>query len=262
MLCKLISIRLKGLLGKTVGKRGKGIMIVGILALLYCYGTFGILFYLMSNELASVLYATDYAWFYFALVGLVSFGISFFFTAFTAKTELFEAKDNELLLSLPIKPRTILLSRLALLLGAEYLFSFLVMIPCGIAWTRHAGFSFLPSYLLGCLCLPLLTSALASILGWLLALLSANARRKNLVTVICSLAFLAAYFIVYSNMQDYVNQILTSYQQISNSMMGWGFLFHWLGIGIADGELGYLLAVVGISLAAFALAVWMNYPSL
>ncbi|MBE6927495.1 MAG: hypothetical protein E7467_03245 [Ruminococcaceae bacterium] len=256
MLCKLISIRLQGLLGKLSGKRGKGFLIVLALAFLYCFGTFGVLFYLMSNELAAILHATDYAWFYFALVGLVSFGLSFFFTAFTAKTELFESKDNELLLSLPIKPRTILLSRIALLLGMEYLFSFLVMIPCGIAWAQHAGLGFLPAYLLGCLSLPLLTSALASVVGWLLALLSSNARRKNLVTIVCSLVFLAIYFIVYSNMQDYVNQILSSYQQISDSMIGWGFLFHWLGIGIAEGEWGQLLAVISISLTVFTLGVW------
>ena len=165
MLCKLISVRLRGLFGKLTGKRSKAILIVVLLALLYCFGTFGVLFYLVANELAPVLCATPYAWFFFALVGLISFGISFFFTAFTAKTELFEAKDNELLLSLPIKSRTILLSRLALLLGSEYLFSFLVMIPCGIAWAKHAGLTFLPAYLLGCLSLPLLTTALASVVG-------------------------------------------------------------------------------------------------
>lgn len=256
MLCKLISIRLRGLLGKITGKRSKGLLIVLALVFLYCFVIFGALLYIMSDKLAAVLHKTDYAWFYFALVGLVSFGLSFFFTAFTAKNELFEAKDNELLLSLPIKPRIILLSRLALLLSSEYLFSFLVMIPCGIAWAQYAGLSFLPAYLLGCLSLPLLTTALASVLGWLLALLSSNARGKNLVTIVCSLAFMAVYFVVYSNMYDYVNQILTSYRQISDSMMGWGFLFHWLGLGIADGKWGLLLAVVGISLSAFSIAVW------
>lgn len=258
MLCKLISLRMRGLLHRTKGKKGGGkALTIFILCMLsICVASFGAMFYFLGSMLAETLYATPFAWFYFALVGLLSFGISFFFTIFAAKSELFEATDNELLLSLPIKPRTILLSRLFMLLGSEYLFSFLVMIPAGIAWGVEAGPGFLPAYILGCLCLPLLTASLASAVGWLLALLTANANRKNLMTMIFSIAFMALYFYVYTNMQDYVNQILASYQQISDSMMGWGFLFHWFGQGIADGKWGLLLLVVGISLVAFALALW------
>lgn len=257
MLCKLISLRLRGLMHRTSGKNGggKAPTIFALCMLLICAVSFGTLFYFPGDMLAETLYGTAFAWFYFALAGLLSFGISFVFTVFAAKSELFEAMDNELLLSLPIKPRTILLSRLSILLGSEYLFSFLVMIPAGIAWGGVAGIGFLPAYILGCLCLPLLTASLASVVGWLLALLTANVRRKNLLTMIFYLAFMAFYFYMYSNMQDYVNQTLASYQQISDSMMGWGFLFHWFGQGIADCKWGLLLAVIGISLVLFALAI-------
>ncbi len=256
MLCKLISIRLRSLFGKTFVTGGKKwVRILLAIVLPYCAVSFGALFYLMFDAFAETLCGTPFAWFYFALVGLMSFGISFFFTAFTAKSELFEAKDNELLLSLPIKPRTILLSRLSLLLGAEYLFSLLVMLPAGIAWGIYAGCGFLPLYILGCLSFPLLAAALASIVGWLLALLTARVRRKNLMTMIFSLVFLFVYFYVYANMQNYVNQILSTYEQFSENLMGWGFLFHWFGRGIADGKILSLLSVVGIALVCFILAV-------
>ncbi len=260
MLCKLISIRLRGIFAKSAmrnGKKSKAMVIVFPLLMLYCVGVFGALFYHLFSQLAGVLYATPFAWFFFALVGLMSFGISFFFTAFTAKSELFEAKDDELLLSLPIRPRTILLSRMSILLLSEYLFSFLVMIPAGIAWGSYAGFGFVPRYVLGCLSLPLLSAALACVLGWLLALITARVRRKNLLTMLFSLAFLAIYFYVYFNTQNYVNQILVSYQQISEGMMGWGFLFHWFGVGIAEADYALLGSVIGISLVIFAVASWL-----
>lgn len=257
MLCKLILVRLRALFGSifvTGGKKGMRILLAIVLP--YCAITSGAVFYLLFDSLAETLCGTPFAWFYFALVGLISFGISFFFTAFTAKSELFEAKDNELLLSLPLHPRTILLSRLSILMGAEYLFSFLVMIPAGIAWGIYAGIGFLPLYILGCLSFPFLTAALASIVGWLLALLTAKVTKKTLMTVIFTLVFLGGYIYVYSNMQSYVNQILAAYETISERMIGWGFLFHWFGQGIAEGKILLLLAVLGIALVCFALAIW------
>ena len=58
---------------------------------------------------------------------IVSF-LSFFFTIFTAKNALFENKDNNLLFSLPIKKKIILLNRLTNLLLFNFLISFLSLI--------------------------------------------------------------------------------------------------------------------------------------
>ena len=141
MLSKLIRLRLKGMFSRSAGKRkgGKGTLILFALLFVYCFGVFGFLFYQMFGMMAESLYATAYDWYYFAMVGLFSFALSFFFTAFTAKSELFEAKDNELLLSMPIKPRLIITSRMATLLLMEYVFALLVLIPAGLAWFMTAG---------------------------------------------------------------------------------------------------------------------------
>lgn len=260
MLGKLIKLRLQGILSRTLYRRkrgGKGMLILFAALMIYCIGVFGFLFYglfsLMADTLAA---APQYRWFYFALVGLLSFGLSFFFTAFTAKSELFEAKDNELLLSMPIRPRTILLSRMAILLGTEYLMSLLVMLPAGIAWFTVAGMNVtqLVLYCLGSFFLPLFSASVACLVGWLLALLTARARNKTLVTMIFSLAFLAIYFIVYFNAQQYIIKLMEHYQTVADGMMGWGFLFYWYGKGIASADLLFYLLVVLLALAAFAAA--------
>jgi len=261
MLGKLIKLRLQGILSRTVSRRrpgSKGMLILFAALMIYCIGVFGFLFYglfsLMADTLAA---APDYQWFYFALVGLLSFGLSFFFTAFTAKSELFEAKDNELLLSMPIKPRTILLSRMAVLLGTEYLVSLIVMIPAGIAWFTVAGMNVkqLVLYCIGSIFLPLFSASIACLIGWLLALLTARARNKTLVTMVFSLAFLAIYFIVYFNAQQYIIKLMEHYQTVAETgMMGWGFLFYWYGKGIASADLLFYLLVVLLALAAFAAA--------
>ena len=123
MLWKLIKIRLQSLFSnkgsqkKKTNQKGRAILI-GLL-FVYCAVAFGAMFYFLFDSIAQALLPVpNLRWFYFALTGLLAFALSFFFTAFTAKSELFEAKDNELLLSMPIKPSTMLLSRMAILLGS------------------------------------------------------------------------------------------------------------------------------------------------
>lgn len=259
MLGKLIKLRLQNIFSNltTRRKNGKGMLVLFALLMIYGLGAFVFLFYQMFGVIAETLAAApSYHWFYFALVGLLSFGISFFFTAFTAKSELFEAKDNELLLSMPIKPRTILLSRMAILLGLEYLISLLVMAPAGVAWFRSAGpdVTKLVLYIVGSIFLPLISASIACVVGWLLALLTAHARNKTLVTMIFTLGFLAIYFIVYFNAQRYISSMLQNYRSVANGMTGWGFLFYWYGRGVAEPHWLFFLLVAGLALAVFTAA--------
>lgn len=257
MLGKLIKLRLQNILCRTTArkKNGKGMLVLFAVLMIYCFGVFGFLFYQMFGIMAETLAAApQFHWFYFAMIGLMSFGLSFFFTAFTAKSELFEATDNELLLSMPIKPRTILLSRMAILLLVEYLISLLVMVPAGLAWFGSAGLNAmqLVLYIVGSVFLPLCSASIACVVGWLLALLTTRARNKTLVTMILSLAFLAIYFYVYFNAQRYITTMLQHYQSVAEGMTGWGFLFCWYGKGVA--ETNWLLFLL---VAAFAFAVFV-----
>ena len=263
MLWKLIKVRLQGMLRRSVnrgGKRKKGTAILFGLLMLYCLGVFCFMFYMMFSALAEAFWPLEqFRWFYFALVGLMSFALSFFLTAFTAKSELFEAKDNELLLAMPIRPRLIFLSRMAVLMGTEYLISLIVMVPAGLAWFFTAGFNAvtLILYCLASLLLPLCSAGLACLVGWLLARLTARARNKTLVTMVFSLLFLAVYFVLYFNANAYLQKLLQNYQALAGGMMGWGFLFYWYGAGIAAADPLLLLGFAAVCLAVLALTVYL-----
>lgn len=260
MLSKLIRLRLKGMLSRTAsgrnGKRkgGKGMMILFLIIMLYCVAVFAGLFYLMFRTMAQALCGTPYDWYYFAMIGLFSFALSFFFTAFTAKSELFEAKDNELLLSMPIKPRLILMSRMATLLLMEYLFALLVLIPAGFAWFMTAGVQAvqLVLYIVCSLLLPLLSAAIACLFGWLLALLLSHVRNKTFITMVFSLVFMGCYFYFYMNAQKYITILLENHAAIAEGMRGWGVLFCLFGEGIAHADLGKAALVCVLSVGVFA----------
>ena len=263
MLWKLIKIRLQGMFRRNVsrgGKRKKGTAILFGLLMLYCLGVFCFMFYMMFSALAEAFWPLEqFRWFYFALVGLMSFALSFFLTAFTAKSELFEAKDNELLLAMPIRPRLIFLSRMAVLMGTEYLISLIVMVPAGLAWFFTAGFNAvtLILYCLASLLLPICSAGLACLVGWLLARLTARARNKTLVTMVFSLLFLAVYFVLYFNANAYLQKLLQNYQALAGGMMGWGFLFYWYGAGIAAADPLLLLGFAAVCLAVLALTAYL-----
>ncbi len=50
-----------------------------------------------------------YGWLYYALMGLLALAFGVFGSVFSTYAGLYQAKDNELLLSMPIPPRRILL---------------------------------------------------------------------------------------------------------------------------------------------------------
>ena len=108
-------------LGSSMRRKSGGLdrsgvyFLVGFMALLFLF-IFGWTF----SALAEPFYAAGLGWFYFALALLCSFALGFIGSVFTAQNQLFAARDNELLLAMPIPPRLILGSRMAMLLVMNY----------------------------------------------------------------------------------------------------------------------------------------------
>ena len=89
---------------KAGAKSGKGRTVLMGLLTLYVIGCFFIMFGSMFFSLCEPLHELGLGWFYFAIAGLLAFALSFIGNIFATQTQLYDARDNELLLSLPIKP--------------------------------------------------------------------------------------------------------------------------------------------------------------
>ena len=57
------------------------------------------------------------------MAGIMALALAVFGSVFMTQTQLYDAKDNELLLSMPIRPLHILMSRMAVLLVLTGVFS-------------------------------------------------------------------------------------------------------------------------------------------
>ena len=236
------------------GKNSKGRMIAYAALFLYVFGVFGWLFAQMFTLLAEPMYLSGTGWLYFVYVFIMAFALMFIFSVFSAKNRLFDAKDNDLLLSMPIPPSYILGSRMLLLWAINLLFGVFVMGPAVYVWFKVVPFDGLALLfmLLLFIALSLFALAASALFGWLLAALSARARRKALFETVFSLVFLAAYMVFYMRINQIVQNLLANNDAIADSMAGVKPLYL-LGAGAAGDAKAFFLGLL-ILLIPFVLA--------
>ncbi len=222
-------------------KAGIGKMI--LLGLLAAYILFVLFFsfYMMFNFMLEPLYAGGWGWLYFAVLALSVFIISVFSTIITASTQQFGAKDNELLLSMPIKPSTILLSRLLVLLLFEYVFELTAALPAFLLWldggyATGAGILF---FLIGIIFLPLMAMATALLLFWILGVIMSRIRHKNIIAIIFTIGFLIGHSFIFTVLQQYLVHLINNGNHFAESFRRSMPPFYAFGRSIAEGSILY-----------------------
>lgn len=245
--------------GVTKPRSRVGMILIGLL-LLYCAVVFLGMFAAFFMGLGTLVAGGENAWIYFALLALLVFLIDFVFTIFTAKSQLFEAADNEALLSLPIRPRDILLSRMLMILLTDYLFGLLVALPAIVVWCLLGQASPLSIlfFLVGVACMPGLSLALSCFVGWLLSLLTAHMKNPALVTTLLGCGIFVLYLFGCMKLGEgvYITEEMTL--EIARGMRGALFFpFRAFGVAVAEGRPLWLLAYLACMLLPFALLLFV-----
>lgn len=257
MIRALISVRFRAMLaaltaqGRQKKKRSTGMII--LFALLYIYvfavicGMMGMTFF----GLAAPYHAMGLDWLYFSMAGLMGLAMAVIGSVFTTQSQLYDAKDNDLLLSMPIPPKAILLSRMVPLLALNLLFAGLVIFPAIVVYATVIGFSLL-GVLLQLLCLiavTLLAQSIACLLGWFLHLLLSKLN-KSLASMLYMILFLGIYFYVYSQASQILNAMAANGQAIAGTLQAWAWPMYAMGSGCL-GSFPLLLAFLAIVAAIF-----------
>ncbi len=241
----------------TTGKKKKSTGKAVLVAILFIYilGCFFVMFGGMFYALAEPLSMLGLGWFYFALAGIIAAALCFIGSVFMAQQQLFNAKDNELLLSMPIPPSYILGSRMAALLLVNYAFELVVFIPVGVVWCMKLSVTAMGAvcFVLVCLLLPFLILSFTCLFAWLLALISSRLRFKTVITLVLSLAFLGLYMYAVMNMQNYLLALLESSAQLAGSVEAYAYPAYALGVAIAGGDLVSLLGFAACCILPFAI---------
>ncbi len=223
----LLKVSLKNLyrsvFGRTVKSSANRKPIIKVLIALfavYVIGalllTVGMIFDLMSGLLA----VPGLEWLYFAMLGILSFALCFIGSVFAIQSQVFDAKDNEFLLSMPIPPRYILSSRLAVLVIMNLAYTLLIAIPAEVIYCITSGISVLQIvfWLIAILLIPFLSLAISSIVGWVIGLVVSKSRFKSLINTVLSLAFFFGYMYVYLNLQKFAATLMENGTAIGDAI--------------------------------------------
>ena len=100
-----------------------------VLFVLLMVGILGGMFTFLSVSLCGALTAVGFDWLYFAIMSLLAILLGAFGSVFNTYSGLYLAKDNDLLLSMPIPVGTIMISRLLGVYLMGLMYSGVVIIP-------------------------------------------------------------------------------------------------------------------------------------
>ena len=220
-------------------------------------GVLGGIFGMLAHSLAEPLGAAGVGWLYYVIMTLLAVLLGVFGSVFNTYSGLYLAKDNDLLLSLPIEPKAIVAARLLGVYVMGLMYSAVVLLPTVvIGWIC---LPLTPMRVLGGLMLLLLTSVfvliLSCLLGWVVAKVSLKLRNKNIVVVFLSLAFIAAYYFLYFKASAYLQVLIANAVAYGSAVREKAWFAYQLG-RVGEGDLAAMVLFFGV-VALMALLMWL-----
>lgn len=242
---------------KTGYRKSTARIMIFVALLIFIAASMGFSCYMFFSRLATALVGTGAEWFYFTTTGLVTVLVGVFGNVFTVNSALYLAKDNEFLLSMPIKPSAILFARIAGIWLYSLLYELIVFLPAVIAWQVAASFSALTLLMQICVLflISLFVMALSLGLGYLVAKISVRLKNKSVVSVIVSLALVTVFYFFYFRAITLFDEFLKNAGEISGKFKAIYPLYALGAAAVGDGL--SLLAVFGINSALFTLCYFI-----
>lgn len=180
--------------------------------------------------------AAGMGWLYFVLMSGIAIVLGAFGSVFNTYSGLYLPKDNDLLLTMLIPVRTIIISRLlnVYLLGAMY--SGVVMLPTLIVYWIIAGAT-VANVICGIILFLIVTVIvliLSCLRGWVVAKVSLKLKNKSFIVVVIALAGIGLYYFLYFKAQMWIKDLVSNAavygKSVKNSAYGL-YLFGKIGEG-------------------------------
>lgn len=240
----------------------QGILVYGLLYLVL-FGVLGVTFYKVGAFLCEPLAGAGLGWLYWCLMGLMGLFMGVFGSVFNTYSALYQARDNDLLLSMPIPPSRILLARLSGVYVMGLMYELMVMIPAVLAWFLYGTVT--PVGVFCSLMIPLVLSvlilALSCMVGWVVALAAGKLKRKNIATVAVSILFIVGYYYVYGKAYAMLQNVLLFADSFGDKMKTAAYPLYQMGLA-AEGNLlslAIFTAMVGVLMALVYLVMERSF---
>lgn len=233
--------------GATIG------YIVMFVLLMVCL--LGTMFGVLSNTMCGPLAEMGMDWLYFVIMGMMAVFLGAFGSVFNTYSGLYLAKDNDLLLSMPIPVRVIMTSRLLSVYLMGLMYSAIVILPAIIVYWCTVPIT--AGRILGGVVLLIVISlfvlTLSCALGWVVAKVSLKLKHKSFITMVLFLVFFGLYYFVCFRSQAMITDLLLNAEDVGNRIKGIYPLYLFGRVGCGDGVAMLIVSAVVIALLAL---VW------
>lgn len=261
----LLKIRLQAVFATTFKttrskkSSGSGMKILIIIAMLYLTVIFSGMLFATFTTFAKVLVGTSLEWLYFAFAFLLMIMLGFITTVFAAQSQIFEAKDNELLLSMPIPPSYIVMTRIGALMVITLVENVLIAVISIVSFylVQPLWIPGIIIYLLSIVGVSFITLTLSSIMAWVLASITSRLRSKTLVTTVLSIGFFIGYFYMVNNASNLMNTLVNNTETIGNKLQNYLYPAYCGADAILSFNLLHWFIFLLCTLAPFALVVFI-----
>ena len=243
---------------KKSQKRAKGTVILYFALFVFLMvGVLGGMFTFVAMMLCDAMAAVDMGWLYFTLMGLVAIFMGAFGSVFNTYSSLYLAKDNDLLLSLPIPLRVIISSRLVTVYLMGLMYSAVVIVPAVIVyWVQVAhSAAAIVGGLLTVAIVSLIVLLLSCLLGWVVAKISLKLKHKSITTVLVSLLGIGLYYFIYFKAQTVISDLVANAVVYGVKIKGAAYPLYLFG-RMAEGDWLAMLLVTAV-VALLTALTWL-----
>lgn len=242
--------------GRKRNKSNKGTYLLYGFLFLYVFAVIAGMMAMNFYTLVTPYHQMGLDWLYFAMAGLMCFGICVLGSVFSTQSQLYGSRDNALLLSMPIPPNVILLSRMIPLVLMDLLFGSAVFLPAMVVYAIFAEFSLIGilAQLLAFFAIILLGQTVACLLGWLLHKLLRKLN-KTVTTFLFLIVFLGSYFFLMSKAQNLLTALIDQSSMLADTISSFVWPLYAMGLGCA-GSFIHALVLPAISILLFGIAYW------
>ena len=215
--------------GKNRTKKGT-ILYIAFYVLLMA-GYLGGLFGFLAHSIVFPLVDAGLGWLYYLIMGGIALILGVFGSVFTTYSSLYMSKDNDLLLSMPIPIRYILVSRLMGVFITGLMYSAVVLIPTAIMYYIAAPFSLrtLLGPIVFSLDVILLVFILSTALGWVVAKISSRMKNKSIMTTVIALLGIALYYVIYFKAFNTIKMFIANIASAEIVVSGAMVPLYWIG---------------------------------
>lgn len=237
--------------------------IIGFSAvMLFVFVSVGFAFVGVSTALADQLHLANLDWLYFSMLGMMSIAVGLFGSVFTTFASLYLAKDNELLLSMPIPAKLLLAVRMITVYLTSLLYSALVWIPAVGVYTYKGYMN--PKDIAFCVVLQILLSAIVTVLtcalGWVIALFSGRVKNKSFVTALFTVAFMGGYYFVQFKLNTFLQYFAVNGGEIAgkigNAVKAWIYPMYQFGLaGTGNGKALAIISAITVVISILCYAI-------